>query len=90
MALSVSDGSDVSLENPSSGFSRRMDFRDYSDVWWDIAKANHMDRGSIARLWQMFASVGKKESVWESMHGKLEVTKDKINLAMPVHFPSPF
>ena len=30
------------------------------------------------RLWQMFASVGKKESVWESMHSKLEVTKDKI------------
>ena len=48
-------------------------------VWWDIAKANHMDRG-FYRLWQMFASVGKKESVWESMHGKLEVTKDKIKV----------
>ena len=33
------------------------------------------------RLWQMFASVGKKESVWESMHGKLEVTKDKIKVS---------
>ena len=33
------------------------------------------------RLWRMFASVGKKESVWESMHGKLEVTKDKIKVS---------
>ena len=33
------------------------------------------------RLWQMFASVGKKESVWESMHGKLEITKDKIKVS---------
>ena len=29
----------------------------------------------------MFASVGKKESVWESMHGKLEVTKAKIKVS---------
>ena len=36
------------------------------------------------RLWQMFASVGKKESVWESMHGKLEVTKDKIKFSAGV------
>ena len=33
------------------------------------------------RLWQMFTSVGKKQSVWESMHGKLEVTKDKIKVS---------
>ena len=38
-------------------------------VWWDIAK--------------FYASVGKKESVWES-HGKLEVTKDKIKVAAEV------
>ena len=33
------------------------------------------------RLWQMLASVGKKESVGESMHCKLEVTKDKIKVS---------
>ena len=42
-------------------------------VWWNIAKANHMDR-----RFYMFASVGKKESVWESMHGELQVTKDSL------------
>ena len=36
------------------------------------------------RLWPMFASVGKKDSVRESMHCKLEVTKDKIKFSAGV------
>ena len=47
-------------------------------VWWDIAKANHMDRGSIGSGKCLHHAVGKKE---ESMHSKLEVTKDKIKLS---------
>ena len=41
-----------------------------------------MDRGSIGSGKCLHhGSVGKKESVWESMHGKLEVTKDKIKVS---------
>ena len=36
------------------------------------------------RLWQMFASVGKKESVWESMHSKISKLHRQISTG-PFH-----
>ena len=65
-------------------------------VWWDIAKANHMDRGSIGSgkcLHQLGRKrvFGKACTVNYSLEttptlrvwseGKLEVTKDKIKVS---------
>ena len=47
----------------------------------DIRLVGHCKGKSHGRLWPMFASVGKKDSVRESMHCKLEVTKDKIKVS---------